>query len=186
MIIDRAAHMGGSIYLFRRPERARVYGGSDNTLQAQSEEYAGGKEEEDDNGDAGLLFALHGRAVAGALRDELRRAQGADDGLVEQEGGGHVEAALDGVEGQENGQEQVGYGLAGLALVDGREEVVPGQHDGYEQHYAGQQAEHGAGQQKAAVATIFMMQPMGPVSLNGEIISIRATTTIMPRALSGP
>src|SRR5699024_3928793 len=108
---------------------------SDDAREDEGEEDEGGEQEEGDYREANLFLpADGGRALR--LRDQLRVAQRADDGLVEQQRGGHVHAALDEVEGQEHGHEHVGDGGAGHALVNRGDKVVPEQHQGGHDYHA--------------------------------------------------
>ena len=70
--------------------------------------------------------------------------QGGDHGLVDNEGGGHIQCTLDQIEGQEDGQQHLCHGLAGNAHVQGSDEVVPQDHHHRQSQRGNAEADDGA------------------------------------------
>ena len=68
-------------------------------------------------------------------------AQRADHGLVDKHGDAGVYRALEQIEGQENGGQHFGNGIAGHAHIDGGDDVIPEQHHRRHENGCGNKAD---------------------------------------------
>ena len=124
-----------------RPSGRGNFISSDLALEGQKQQYTGDQQHRSQQHGAGP-------GIAGGLLPALDHAgfaQRGDQGLVQEQHEGGVQAGLQQVKGQEHGNQHTGHHFPFVAQVQRRDQPVPQQHGGDHHHAAHDQRHDGAG-----------------------------------------